>query len=89
MNKGVDDGGGVFWLHVLKILVENELLHRLIATDRKQNTGHFNVDTIITDIQSRNATNAVNARFQYVASSISQNVVAQIQSDIVDWFVTS
>ena len=89
MDEGVDDSGGVFGLHVLKILVEDKLLHRLVAAYRQQDTGHFYIDTVVANIQGRHASNAVDAWLEDVAAAVAQDIGAQIQSHILNRFVAS
>jgi hypothetical protein len=78
VDERIDDSGGMLGFQILKILIQNEMLERFVATNRQQNTGHFHIDTVIADIECRETTNSVDTRFKNMTASVTQYVVAQI-----------
>jgi len=78
VDERIDDSGGMLGFQILKILIQNEMLERFVATNRQQNTGHFHIDAVIADIECRETTNSVDTRFKNMTASVTQYVVAQI-----------
>ena len=72
MDKSVNDSDGMLGFHILKVLVENELLHRLVSADGEEDACHFDVDSIFANVERRDTSYAVNARLKDVASAVSQ-----------------
>ena len=73
--------------HILKVFIEDEPLERLIPTYGEKDAGHLDVDPVITNIQGGDAADAVNARFQDVASVVTQYVITEIKRHILDILV--
>jgi len=72
VDESIDDSGGMLSFHILKVLVENELLHRLVSADGKEDTCHFDVDSILANVERRDAPHTVNARLKDMAAAVSQ-----------------
>jgi hypothetical protein len=51
VDERIDDSSGMLGFQILKILIQDEMLERFVATNRQQNTGHFHIDTVIADIE--------------------------------------
>ena len=81
MNKRINDCCGVLRLHTLEILVEDQLLQRLVAADGEEDAGHFDVDAVVAYVQRRPAADAVDARREHVAAAVAEDVVAQVENE--------
>lgn len=87
MDECVYNSCCMLGFHILKVFIEDEPLERLIPTYREEDAGHLDVDPVITNIQGGDAADTVNARFQDVASVVTQYVITEIKRHIFDILV--